>query len=129
MRERKEMGSLELAYLGDAVYELEVRKHLLENDWGSPGEMNRKALFYVTAQAQARAAETILSSLTEEEAEVFRRGRNAHPKAAPKHADPGAYALATGLEAVFGFLFLGDGTERIARLFALCRKALEEKKD
>ncbi|MBO4407482.1 MAG: ribonuclease III [Clostridia bacterium] len=128
MRDRKEMGSLELAYLGDAVYELEVRKHLLENDWGSPGEMNRKALFYVTAEAQARAAEKVLPFLTEEEEAVFRRGRNAHPKAAPKHADPGEYALATGLEALFGFLSLGGEGERIACLFALCRGALEEEK-
>ncbi|MBR0144556.1 MAG: ribonuclease III [Clostridia bacterium] len=125
MKDRKEMGSLELAYLGDAVYELEVRSYLTSAGKGAIGELNRRALSFVTAAAQAKAAEAALPGLREEEAAVFRRGRNAHPKAAARRSDPGEYALATGLEAVFGWLFLGGEEERIRDLFAICRRALE----
>ena len=125
MRGRKEMGSLELAYLGDAVYELSVREYLVKKGAGTVGELNRKALSFVTAPAQAAATERLLPFFTGEEAAVFRRGRNSHPKTVARHNDPGEYSLATGLEAVFGYLWLGGEGERIAELFALCRAALE----
>lgn len=126
MVDLKEMGSLELAYLGDAVYELAVREYLTANRKGAIGEMNRKALSFVTASAQAHAALAVCPLLQEEEEAVFRRGRNAHPKAVARHNDPGEYALATGLEAVFGFLYLKGEGERIRDLFAACRAALEK---
>ena len=67
MKDRKEMGSLELAYLGDAVYELEVRSYLTSAGKGAIGELNRRALSFVTAAAQAKAAEAALPGLREEE--------------------------------------------------------------
>ena len=127
---RMEAGSLELAYLGDAVYELEVRSYLVSGGKGSTGEINRRALAFVTASAQAKAARAVIPLFREEEAAVFRRGRNAHPKTVAKHNDPGEYSLATGLEAVFGWLYLGGEKERIRELFGLCLSALapEEEK-
>ena len=124
MMDRKEMGSLELAYLGDAVYELEVRAFLASGGSGAIGELNRKALSFVTASAQAKAALAVLPFLREDETAVFRRGRNAHPRSVARHNDPGEYALATGLEALFGWLYLGGEEERIRELFARCREAL-----
>lgn len=106
-----------LAYLGDAVFELLVRRKLLERGLTSPGALNREALRYVTAVAQSRAAVKILPLLDSTEADVFRRGRNTGDLTPPHSATQGEYRRATGLEALFGYLhLLGDST-RIETLF------------
>ena len=79
--------------------------------------MHRRTVALVSAQAQARAAETLLPGLTQEELAVYKRGRNAKPKSAPAHATPAEYASATGLEALFGFLYLSGRAERIYELW------------
>lgn len=112
-------GSLELAYLGDTVYDLYVRSHLVEKG-GRVGKMHRQAIRLVCAHAQAEALSRIQDDLTEEEASVVRRARNVH-QSPPKNADPADYQKATGLEALIGFLY---ATGREERLGALLEKAL-----
>ena len=115
--EVRSMGSLALAHVGDAVFELLVRLHLSAGG-GKNGSLHTAAVAMVNAGAQARDMEKLLPLLTEEEAEVFRRGRNVKVNSAPKHARLGDYHAATGLEALFGWLYLLGRRERISALFA-----------
>lgn len=112
-------SSASLAYLGDAVLELRVRERLVELGYASSKALNQHALEYVRAGAQARAMERILPVLTEEESAVFHRGRNHGHGAHPKGATVGEYRNATGMEALFGYLYMTKNEARIAELFAL----------
>ena len=120
------VSSLGLAYLGDAVYEVMVRSCLVLEGKLTPGRLHKAAMDYVTAPRQAALAQRILSRLTEEEARVFRRGRNANPHSHPKGATRLEYQIATGLEALFGWLYLKGATERLNTLFELMLKGKEE---
>jgi ribonuclease-3 family protein len=115
--EVRAMGSLALAHVGDAVFELLVRVHLASSG-GKNGSLHRAAVEMVNASAQAGDMEKLLPFLTGEEAEVFRRGRNVKVHSVPKHARLGDYHAATGLEALFGYLYLLGRRERICALFA-----------
>ena len=108
-----------LAYLGDCVLELCVREHLVRSGFSSSSALNREALNYVRASAQAEAMKRILEVLSEEEAAVFRRGRNVGHTNTPKSATVAEYRSATGMEALFGWLHLAGRQERIDELFAL----------
>ena len=112
-------GVLELAYIGDAVYELLVRTKLCQNP-ALTKNLHKRAVAVVKAQAQAEAAERILPLLTEEERGVYTRGRNANPHTLPRAATRAAYMAATGLEAVFGWLYLSGQEERVRKLFEVC---------
>jgi ribonuclease-3 family protein len=112
-------GSLELAYLGDTVYDLYVRSHLVEQG-GRVGKMHRQAIRLVCAKAQAAALVRIQDELTAEEADVVRRARNVH-QSPPKNADPADYQKATGLEALIGYLYAVGREERLGELL---KKAL-----
>jgi ribonuclease-3 family protein len=116
--EVRAMGSLALAHVGDAVFELLVRVHLAAAV-GRNGSLHRAAVEMVNAAAQAGDMEKLLPLLTEEEAEVFRRGRNVKVHSVPKHARLGDYHAATGLEALFGYLYLLDRRDRLNALFAV----------
>ena len=116
--EVRAMGSLALAHVGDAVFELLVRVHLSAVG-GNSGSHHRAAVEMVNAAAQAGDMEKLLPLLTEEEAEVFRRGRNVKVHSVPKHARLGDYHAATGLEALFGYLYLLDKRDRLNALFAV----------
>ncbi len=105
-----------LAYLGDAVWELCVRETLVNRGVRQPSV---EALRYVTAKVQARAAAKLLPGLTEEEADVYRRGRNVGHSNLPKSATLAEYCAATGLECLFGWLHLMGRGERVRELFAL----------
>ena len=107
-----------LAYLGDCVIELCVREHLTRSGLASSAVLNKEALNYVRAGAQAAAMKRILPMLSEEEAVVFRRGRNVGHTNTPKSATVSEYRSATGMEALFGWLHLAGRQERIAELFA-----------
>lgn len=111
------LTNLGLAYLGDAVYEVMVRSWLCLHGKLTSGKLHRAALNYVTAPRQARRTERLLPLLTPEEADVFRRGRNASPHSIPKAASRQEYQTATGLEALFGWLFLQGKTQRLNQLF------------
>lgn len=107
-----------LAYLGDCVLELCVREHLVRQGMSSSAALNRHALEYVRATKQAEAMKKILPLLSEEEAAVFRRGRNIGHTNTPKSATVSEYRSATGMEALFGWLHLNGRRERIRILFA-----------
>ena len=110
-------GSLELAYLGDALYDLYVREHLIAKG-GRVRAMHREAISLVCAHAQAEALHRVQDNLTEAEADVVRRARNAHQNP-PKNADPGEYHHATALEALIGWLYVtgqGDRMNEVLRM-------------
>ncbi len=111
------VSELALAHVGDAVFELMVRVHLAAVG-GKNGSLHRASVEMVNAAAQAGDMEKLLPLLTEEEAEVFRRGRNVKVHSVPKHARLGDYHAATGLEALFGYLYLMNRRERLNVLFA-----------
>lgn len=115
----KMTSSLGLAHVGDAVYELLVRTYVLEGGLAKNGDLHRATVAYVSAPAQAAALDRILPQLTEAETAVFKRGRNTHSHTAPKNATAGQYAKATGLEALFGWLWLKGQKDRISHLFDL----------
>ena len=108
-----------LAYLGDCVLEQCVREHLVRSGYSSSSSLNREALKYVRATAQAEAMKNILPLLSEEEEGVFRRGRNVGHTNTTKSATMSEYRAATGMEALFGWLHLAGRRERIAELFAV----------
>ncbi len=108
------VSSAHLAYLGDAVFEVFVRERLVKEGVKSPSV---KSLEYVTAAAQSAAADRLEPLLTGEEKDVLRRGRNDVHTGVPKSAKPAEYRRATGLESLFGYLFLTDQTKRAAELF------------
>lgn len=108
-----------LAYMGDAVLEVLVRRRLVENGQTQSGKMNKLALSFVKATEQSKAVDRILPHLDEEEEAIYKRGRNAHGISAPKSAGTGEYRRATGFEALFGYLWLEGKTARAEELFAL----------
>ena len=108
---------LALAFLGDTVWDLLVRRALLETGQKAGG-LHRLAVRSVNAHAQAMTMERLEPFLTEEELAVYHRGRNAHAKhAPPKNQDPMDYSRASGLEALLGYLYLIGATDRICELF------------
>ena len=115
----KQVSTAALAYLGDSVFELSVRQMLVEKGISDSRRLNTEALKYVTASAQAAAVKRILDALTEEENAVYHRGRNIGHTNVPRHATVMEYRMATGLEALFGYLHLMGRSERIDELFAL----------
>lgn len=109
------LSPLALAFVGDGVYSLMVRERLLSEANRPVNDLHRLAVREVRAEAQAAAMAKILPLLTEEEEAVFKRGRNAHT--ARSGAD---YHRATGLESLFGYLYLAGRIDRVRELFALC---------
>ena len=114
-------GSLELAYLGDSLYDLYVREHLIARG-GKVRAMHREAISLVCAHAQSEALGRIEEKLTDEERDVARRARNVH-QSPPKNADPGEYHRATALEALVGWLYV---TGQRGRMNEVLEMALPE---
>ena len=113
-------SSAALAYLGDCAIELCVREYLVrEKGFSSSAKLNKEALNFVKASRQAEAMKNIIDILTEEEAAVFHRGRNMGHSNTPKSATMAEYRNATGMEALFGYLYLAKKQDRINELFAL----------
>ena len=111
------LSSLGLAHLGDSVFEVMVRSWLCLHGKATSKGLHRATVRYVAAPAQARAVERILPLLTGEEGDVFRRGRNTSPHSVPQNASRADYQAATGLEALFGWLWLQGETGRLNQLF------------
>lgn len=109
-------GSLSLAYVGDAAYELAVREYLLTKNASGNGALHTAAKTFVSARAQSAFLEQLTPLLTEEELAVVRRGRNVKCHSHPKNADLAEYHSATGFEALWGFLYLAGDTERLSYL-------------
>lgn len=118
----REISSIGLAHVGDAVFELLVRTWLCTKGKATGKGLHRAAVGIVCAESQARRAERLLPLLTEEEEAVFRRGRNAHVHTVPAHASRAQYSEATALEALFGWLYLSGKTDRIQTLFDAAMK-------
>ena len=112
------LSILGLAHVGDAVYELLTRSRLCLEGHSSVMELHKRTVSRVNAAAQAEAVKKLLPHLTEEELAVYKRGRNAKVHSVPHHADIGQYHAATGLEALFGWLYLCGRTERLSALFS-----------
>ena len=112
-----EISNLGLAHIGDCVYEIMVRSYLILQGKSTAGGLHRHTVRYVSAPAQALAMQKIMDMLSETEMAVFRRGRNARVNSVPKNADRAQYHTATGLETLFGYLYLNGETQRLGELF------------
>ena len=115
----RQYSPLTLAFVGDCVYDLVVRTIVVGRANTNPNRLHKQKADVVKAQAQAACAEALLELLTEEELAVYKRGRNAHSHSAAKNASIGDYRKATGLEALYGFLYLTGQNERMLELIAL----------
>ena len=121
----KQLSPLTLAFIGDTVFDLFVREMLVCDANRPVKKLHNSAAKLVNAKAQAKIAEAIADSFTEQETDVFKRGRNAHTNHIAKNASNRDYHYATGLEAVFGFVYLNGDTERLRELFRLAMDSLE----
>ncbi len=117
--EIRAISTIGLAHLGDAVYELLVRTWLCVHGKATGKGLHRATVALVCAAKQAELSERLLPLLTEEEQDVFRRGRNANVHTIPHSADRATYQTATALEALFGWLYLKGRRERVNELFAV----------
>ncbi|MGY3750787.1 Mini-ribonuclease 3 [Vagococcus acidifermentans] len=125
----RQLNGLTLAYIGDAVYEVFVRDYLIRSGQTRPNVLHKKATSYVSAKAQHYLMQELLANdwLTEEEAAMYRRGRNAKSHTIAKNADVATYRSSTGFEALVGYLHLTDQEERLSELMQWCITQIGEK--
>ena len=114
------MNTTTLAYLGDAVFEVIVREKIVMEKPGDVGRAHHTAVRYVSAAGQAMAARAMLAEgfLTEEEEQIYKRARNHRAMSRPQNADPREYKIATGFEALLGYLYLADERQRLREIAA-----------
>ncbi|MBU0905522.1 MAG: Mini-ribonuclease 3 [Firmicutes bacterium] len=126
----KQLNSLALAYMGDAVLEQYVREHLLRSGRVKPNTLHKEATKYVSAKAQAKVVHNMLEAkfLSEEEEAILRRGRNAKSGTVPKNTDLQTYKYSTGFEAVIGSLYLQGQAERVREIIERAITISEEPK-
>lgn len=115
-----QMNGLTLAYIGDAVFELMVRQHMLLTGSRQVDKLHKHTTAVVNAGRQSDMITAILEELTEKERMIFKRGRNSSTVTSAKHQSVSDYRRATGLEAVFGYLYLNGEQERLNQLFKMC---------
>lgn len=120
--EAKQLSPLNLAFIGDCIYEILVRETLVAQANRPVNDLHRESVKFVSAKAQTQAYEKIKDLLTEEETAQFKRGRNAKTGHSPKSATGAEYHTATGMEALFGYLYLTEQTNRIKELFTVIIK-------
>lgn len=118
----RQLSPLNLAFIGDCVYEMLVRESLVADANRPVNDLHRESVKFVSAKAQTAAYEKIKEWLTEEETAVFKRGRNAKVGHNPKSATQSEYHTATGVEALFGYLYLTENMDRIKELFKIICK-------
>ena len=123
-REIDAISNIGLAHMGDCVYEILVRAHLCAQGRKTVQQLHQQTIQMVKATFQAKFVDKMLPILTEEELAYYRRGKNAHPHGIPKSATPAEYAKATGLEALFGYLFLSGQKERANEIFQIVMKEM-----
>ncbi|CDZ23734.1 hypothetical protein CCDG5_0603 [[Clostridium] cellulosi] len=111
------LSPITLAFMGDAVYETLVRDYLITELKLPAAKLHQACVSFVNATAQAEAVKLLMPHLSQEELTILRRGRNANTAHVPKNATPADYHYATGLEALFGYLFLKRKTDRIYEIF------------
>ena len=120
-----QMKTADLAYLGDSVIELWVRERLLQKGVCGSGRLNKAALYYVKATAQAAAVNVLLPFLSEEETAIWKRGRNSHCGSVPKSANVAEYRAATGLEVLCGWLRLMGRDARVDEILTMGYSPME----
>ena len=118
------ISNLGLAHMGDCVYEMLVRAYLCAQGNKTVAQLHKQTITMVKATYQAEFVDKMLPLLSEDEMTHYRRGKNSHVHAVPKSATPAQYAKATGLEALFGYLFLAGKKERANEIFNLVMKEL-----
>ncbi len=116
-----------LAYMGDAVYELYVREYLVKNSREVANKLHRKTIKYVSAKAQEYIMNNIYELLTQEEKEIYKRGRNASSNTVPKNTDVVVYKKATGFEAVIGYLYFTKQKRRLEDIIRESIKIISER--
>ena len=126
----KQLNSLALAYMGDAVYEQVVREHLIKKGGVRPNLLHKEGTLYVSAKAQASIVREMLDLqfLTEEEEAILRRGRNAKSGSVPKNTDVQTYNYSTAFEAVIGSLYLSGQQARLQEVLQFAIEFIEKKK-
>jgi ribonuclease-3 family protein len=123
--EVKRLNPLVLAYIGDAVFELYIRKYLIITQGTLVNQLHKQATKFVKAEAQAYIVHNITDSLTEEEITIVKRGRNSKSGSVPKNADLSDYKYATGFEALIGYLYLIGSQERLINLISEAIRQVE----
>lgn len=125
------LNGLALAYLGDSVWEIHVRKHLVDGGLTKVNDLHKAAIRFTSAAGEAVAADSLLSGgfYSEAEIDLFKRGRNAESTHKPKSVDLGTYHKSTGFEAVIGFLFMENQTGRLEELIERSLRLIEENRE
>ena len=122
------INGIALAFEGDAVYSMYIRRHLIFQGLTKPNQLHREATKYVSAKAQANLISLMLEEgiLTEKEEDIYKRGRNANSHTKAKNADIVTYRMSTGFEAVMGYLHMTEEIERLEELIDWCVKRVGE---
>ena len=118
--EVNQLSPLVWAYIGDSVYEMYIRMHLVNGSYAKPHKLHLESIKYVKAKAQAEILERIMDSLTEKEVEIVKRGRNAENHHTAKNATTAEYSHATAFEALIGYLYLAKEDERLKEILDMC---------
>lgn len=124
-RPPSQTGPLVLAYLGDAVLELRIRQHLVARGEVKPHELQKKAVEFVSARAQALIVRSLWEQLNDEEQGIIKRGRNTRSHTMPKNATVSDYRWSTGFEALLGYLYLTNQEERLDEILDLAIDVIE----
>ena len=125
-KDASQLNAIQLAYLGDTVWEMIVRYKLISHKY-NVRHMHKRCVSFVNAHSQYTILGSIQDKLNETEKEIVRRGRNAHARhAAPRNQDPDEYAASTGFEALFGFLYLTGQDERICRIVKYIEEVISD---
>lgn len=127
-RKPYEMNALTLAYIGDAVYELYIRQHVIAKG-GKPNILHRKTISYVSAVAQSNIINSISTMLTDDEREIVRRGRNAKSSSNPRNVGVIVYRYSTAFETLIGFLYLTNNIERLEEIIEMAIHFIEGNRD
>lgn len=120
IQEAKMLSPLVWAYVGDSVYELFIRTHLVNYSNAKPHKLHLETIQFVKAEAQAKILDRIWDKLSKEEQEIFKRGRNTENHHLPKNGNVADYSHATGFEALIGYLYLTKQDERLEEILKLC---------
>jgi ribonuclease-3 family protein len=126
LKSPREHNPLILAYLGDSIYEVYVRYHLVAKGIFRPQDLQKEATKYVSAVAQARVCRQIETTLSEEEMDILKRGRNAKSGSVPKNAKVSDYRYSTGLEALIGYIYLSGDQGRLTQLMQLILELVDK---
>lgn len=130
IKDAKLLNGLALAYMGDGVYDLYIREHLLNEGTTKPNQLHKKATQFVSARAQAHLIDLMFEQelLSEEEIDYFKRGRNAKSHTKAKNASAADYSKSSGFEALMGYLYLTEQESRLDTLIQWCIQAIKEEK-